>query len=522
MSIISVLSLLGLLVSLSDAVHTSATTFMNQKHLGRLDSRILQQKDKAKCGDILATYTSATFADIVDESIDDGSWMKAFFMPLIHHGVQIRKICAVCTDFEAVMGGTCGYGGDVAHSGLIIIPLKDDNSTRIAEGTHKAIIYNHGTQAVTQPSTGFDGINSTSDIILNAVIASFTRAVCIMPDYMAQGESFGKVFPGYLIRNSYVTSVVPLYLQATKLLEDETECSAVADAVFIAGFSEGGYASIAVADKMSSMGIDIIRVDAGGAPFWISSAVLVDILDVVNKGLFPSRARFYFPYLGFGFSSTRSDMPNFEAGQDMLTSEARQNMLDFLASDIPEDEWEGQQAANALVPEDDMLSIFNPDFLDFLQTALAENERDPCKNRPIVGTNDLLCQALQEQDLHMVVQNATYPVVLCFSPDDEIVPFRNLPANWASNPNLVVHQKTGSHGQAGGACITDSAFYLIGEFLDYPVIEKRFCQDDPTAVGLQGVLDSASAANGLSMNCISGSLLSVLTTYSVFSWLLFQ
>lgn len=443
-----------------------------------LDTKIpsFRSLQESECGEVLATWTSDEVGSIVEAGIDRGlgpmgADLKSLALPKIRFGVQVRKLCAVCTDH--LSEEDCGYGGSVAHSGLLMIPLEDDNSSAIAGGTHKAVIYNHGTRAVAQPSSDWAGEESDVEITLNALYTSTARTVTIMSDYMSQGESFGKVYRGYIVRKSYETSVVPLLLEATKIVEDETDCSAVADSVFIMGYSEGGYSSVTVAEKLHSMGFDIIRVDAGGAPFWVSSGTFVDIVHFVNNQTFPPSVRFYLQYLGFGFSSSRDDMPNFEQGQDMLSSEARQNMIDFLESGVsPLDEQAGIDAANSLVPEEDMLSIYNPEFIEFIQTAIQENDLDPCTNRPTAGTNDLLCQALQAQDIHVVLQNAAYPVLVCFSPDDEIVSIRNVP-DLSGNPNLSFLQAAGTHSQAGNMCfVSSTSFVLSEEFDSYEVADK--------------------------------------------------
>jgi len=402
--------------------------------------RRAQPASVADCGQVLESWTSSEISAILEAGIDRnvnnlgpaGEDLKALALPLVQYGVQVRKVCAAYSDFNDNGDASSRYGGDVVHSGLLMIPLRgdnDDDSMTIAEGTHKAIIYCHGTRAVAQPSTDWAGEDSDLEIILNMLFTATSRSVTIMPDYMGQGESFGQVYRGYIVRESYETSVIPLFQQAGKFLEDETDCSAVADSVFLFGYSEGGYSSLSIADKLSSMGYDIIRVNSGGAPYWVSSGTFVDIVQFVNEGVFPTSVRYYLAYLGFSFSSSRTDMPNFDAGQDLLTADAKQKMLDYLASDrIPGIEEEGIAFANEfLVPEDDMLSIYNPDFIAFIQEALMNGENDPCKNQPIEGNNDLLCKAMQDQDIHNVLLNVTFPVVVCHSQDEEIVSYRNVP-----------------------------------------------------------------------------------------------
>lgn len=80
-------------------------------------------------------------------------------------------------------------------------------------------------------------------------------------------------------------------------------------------------------------------------------------------------------------------MPNFQAGQDLLTPTARQTMLEYLESELPETEEEDIANANhVLVPEDDLLSIYDADFIAFIQEAITDGDLNPCKSRVVNGT----------------------------------------------------------------------------------------------------------------------------------------
>jgi len=87
------------------------------------------------------------------------------------------------------------------------------------------------------------------------------------------------LFKKYLVRKSYVMSTVPLRWKARDLVRDSTGCEmSLGDGVSIFGYSEAGYTSIAVADLMSRLGIDILDVRSGGSPLLSGSATLFQVM----------------------------------------------------------------------------------------------------------------------------------------------------------------------------------------------------------------------------------------------------
>jgi hypothetical protein len=59
-------------------------------------------------------------------------------------------------------------------------------------------------------------------------------------------------------------------------------------------------------------------------------------------------------------------------GQDLLRAKARQTMLDYilLESELPRIE----NANNVLVPQDNSLSIYDPNFVTFLREAISNGD----------------------------------------------------------------------------------------------------------------------------------------------------
>ena len=76
----------------------------------------------------------------------------------------------------------------------------------------------------------------------------------------------------FLVKKAYQTSFVPLWLKAQQIIATETSCqSELANDVVVTGYSEGGFAAVAISDAMHCMGVNVIKMLVGGAPYQIAS-----------------------------------------------------------------------------------------------------------------------------------------------------------------------------------------------------------------------------------------------------------
>jgi hypothetical protein len=167
------------------------------------DKRNLQETPA--CNEILDEYNREEAIEFVGEILDNlpqvGGFFKFVILNLIQYGVQVRKICAACTDFDPIDGfcSQSDYGSDVTHSGLAFIPL-EESGTSILKGTHVPSIYCHGTRTSTQHSTDWAGSGTSTEVLLSLLITVTQGTVGILPDYMGYGESLGKAFRASLQR----------------------------------------------------------------------------------------------------------------------------------------------------------------------------------------------------------------------------------------------------------------------------------------------------------------------------------
>jgi hypothetical protein len=458
---------------------SSLATIFSQSFLTGDDERNLQEKPAPACNDILDKYSKEDAKQIVGLILDGlnlDEVIKTSILALVRYGAQVRKICAACTDFEPIPGfcTESDYGSDVTHSGLAFIPLEESGTSTVA-GTLIPVIYCHGSKTDSQPSTEWAGSRTPRDVMLNFMITVTQGTVGILPDYMGYGESLGKAFRGYLVKKSYQTSTIPLVKKISKLFEEETGCiTALADAAVIMGYSEGGYAAVAVAEALKSMDIDIIQVEAGGGPYSISSVQIYYTMKNVDDGTFDLLARFYFALFGSAYSSTYEDLSNYGL-QNLLSADYRDEIVRLVNTGA------SSVTLNSNIPISDPLVILDEAMISFVRTAIAAGEIDPCSpsSSPIPGISEVMdiCKTLVEQDLRTTLESVEYPVRFCHSTEDLLVDIRNIP-NVTNNPlYLTVNFKTGTHLEAGNKCLTDSfLFFLAGSTLSQYLVQEKACE----------------------------------------------
>jgi hypothetical protein len=170
-------------------------------------------------------------------------------------------------------------------------------------------------------------------------------------------------------------------------------------------------------------------------------------------------------------------------------------------------------AINDVIPENDPLSVYryNSTFVSFARSAIAADNVDPCSNENLEGL-EFLCQALQENDLIATLNNVTYPVDVCHSPDDELVHFENAP-DFDANPFVSYVAASGSHNDAGGSCILTAMLFGVG--VDFVTFEPPALHSEGGCVGQSpaptfmpsSAMPTSSAMPLLSMGALDYSFL---------------
>ena len=466
-----------------------------------------------ECGQVVDTIPTEELRVLIFDLLVEGldlseaelAVLRIGILPEVDYGVQLVKVCGRCSDHVGRYEGVCEadhYAFDATHSGLVILPMERDSTTRFARGTRPVTILCHGTQPnnLAVPSNLWNATTTRDDpdglVLFGVLFTAMTATISILPDYTGYGESRRIAHRAYIVRQGYVTATLPLVWETEKYLADTTNCqTAAADAYCLVGYSEGGYAAVALADALHHrMGRTIIQVRAGGAPLRLSTEQLKFIVSQVMEDTFDARRRYYLAMLAAAYSTTTTDVRNYNASQDLVSTTQRETILQAIRQDDNE-----RQDINNVIPIDDPLSILDPYIISTFQRAIEAGEEDPCVTSVVVGETDLLCEALKAQDLIDEVRETPYPVVLCHSREDTLVSFLNTPTpeQVAANPRLQLEVVTGGHESAAVECFLQSLIFYVTEIENYKAVDKHKVQGCDPKTETQVVDDEERTSNGM-------------------------
>jgi len=165
--------------------------------------------------------------------------------------------------------------------------------------------------------------------------------------------------------------------------------------------------------------------------------------------------------IGASYSSTNTNLANYNSGQDLFDSNFREVALEWLAernvtSSILNTKMEEYGDTSKL---DDFL---NANVLSLVRGAVTAENSSFCEpdyegyNAELHGK---LCEALKQNDLTETVENVQYPVVICHSVNDELVPFSHVP-DVTKNPFLILKELETTHNDSIFSCLIDQIFLL--------------------------------------------------------------
>jgi hypothetical protein len=485
-------------------------------------SRSLQPVDDSEiyippCNSLLATLTADELRvrsqGLVDSIATDPesfeyTYLQSILVNPIQYGIQVHRLCAGCEDVsvaeeaEEVFDTFCGpdnYGAtNATFTGLMMVPVMND--TTVLEGTLKGIIDMHPTSTVLVPSIlwpttpqnpGEDTIPVDEEEVgqevfllqLDSVLAA-TGQVMVFPDYMGYAENAEELYKGYTIKKAYETSSVPIVLWAQDYLRDITDCAtAMSNTVGVKGYSEGGYTALVLADVLYRMGWDVVNVHAGGGPYNLTAAT-TRTYELIANGEYDMGFRHILALVGSSYSSTYRDLPNYES-QDMLRDEIRPTIVNIITNSTSE------PIVREFMPyeqQSDVLDLlFNEDYVDFINASVSIGILDPCASlseEELMELNvDLICEAFRLNDVSNMLQTVPYPVEVCHSPADKIVPIESVP-DLSGNSNITFTEVEGNHNDAGGACIFNGLVYFLS-----PAWQELTVEPLHSTLGCDALLD---------------------------------
>ena len=387
--------------------------------------------------DIIRATISGLFAQVNAGGIEEAGTILTDIFPKLEFAVEMRKICASCeSEGLEKLDPYCdssAYGYDVTHSGYVFLPatINDDGSSSIIKAT-KLDTFATFRPLMRRHIDGFF-INTNPPLTIFNIMAASYGLASMNFDMTGYGDSSSLV-PSPVQRVSVGTASLPIFHKVQSMIQEETRGrTKLSDKISFYGYSEGGYSSIAAADAFENSGFKIEHVYAGGAPVKVASWAIMGVLRAINTGTSTIFDRLNAALVSLPLSSTRPGVANYLAGQDALAGDATLWLQMYTDDTVPQGDNEAYLAwIKEKYGEVVSLPVYNSNvLLNLFQDALDSNDTNPCavdKRKP--GINDKLCEALMDQDLTEIVENADYNIDFCHAVEDNLVVIENIPEGY--------------------------------------------------------------------------------------------
>ena len=355
-------------------------------------------------------------------------------------------------------------------SGLVCIPQNQIEAFPI-------LSYQHGTTSLDQDAPSITGLTfANTEVLLIALVSSPSGFITIFPDYEGLGDP--EKFHPYIIADSYTRAVVNM-IRAVKSLsniiqsDDEFQFN---EQLFLLGYSEGGYATLAAQRGIELNFNDEIIITASlpmAGPYDFSGS-MVDYF--LSSPYYSSP--YYVPYV------LTSHLWNYQG----IDVDFHEYFETFWADTLPSlyDGTHSGAEINAMMP-DDVLEILLDDVLE----EFINNEEHFF--RQTLAQNTLL---------DWTPQTDTY---LFHGLGDDIIPYENsqiaydiFQANGAPNVNIdLLSSVFGGHSTVAFPCLL-SGYEII---LDYQKISRKGDMNSDEIISLVDVaLLSSSMMNQYEIN----------------------
>ena len=341
---------------------------------------------------------------------------ESFFNLTVEYGYWLYKIVYETIDSD---------GNTIYASGVIAYPRIGTFDT--SNEAFPILSYQHGTVVQKNSVTSVSGI-----WVLPALIAGYGY-VYIEPDYLGLGSSEG-LHP-YQIKEPYGSDIVDI-LRATKQFSNQSDEFEINSQIFLAGYSEGGYATMAAHQIIERDYSDEFNITASFpmAGAYDMSGIMTDVmLDYTPYG-----EPYYFPYVLFSYCDNYQN----------ILAPVESYLLPEYANILPGlfDGYHSGDDINNVIPNIP-INIMKPDSINSFQN----HENHPLR------------MALQENDLYNWTPQSTMHIIHGLA--DELIPFENAQKaydhfveNGAENIELVpIPESLGGHQDA-------APYALLGAF----------------------------------------------------------
>jgi len=167
--------------------------------------------------------------------------------------------------------GSFAYGRTM--SGLLLEPI-DPTTKEPLVGKVAATVYNFPTDTnpFLAPSQWPSNFATNPTMHVAGLFTASAGTYTLIPDVLGNGEDWEGV-RSYIVKTIYQASAVPLLLKVKDDIENKYSCTKLDKRVAIMGYSEGGYATIAIAHAIDMLDDDYVHTytGVGGAPIKLAS-----------------------------------------------------------------------------------------------------------------------------------------------------------------------------------------------------------------------------------------------------------
>lgn len=196
--------------------------------------------------EVLTTATFVTSLSVAEINASYGLWPDA--MNLTHYGIDAYRITYLTHDLS---------GHTITASGLVLLPQRNDPASLLS--------VQHSTFFATERSPSlFDSERSVAWFYLAAASAGY---VCALPDYLGYGITHDLWHP-YHHAETLASASLDMMRATEEFLIQQGQ--AAHDSWFLAGYSEGGFATAALQRELEANHSDAFTlraVSAGGGAY---------------------------------------------------------------------------------------------------------------------------------------------------------------------------------------------------------------------------------------------------------------
>lgn len=312
-------------------------------------------------------------------------------------------------------------------------------SKSILSGQVRGAISNRGTTTdlYSSPSefwpvnvTDYTSTAPIEDIVVSMTnylvpaIFGVSGAIAIAPDFLGYGESY-QTPRAYFVLGNMAQSGALAWLATQEFVRTVSNgCTVLEAAASVAGYSEGGTATIPVALALRALDVNVVGAYVGGGVYspTINLAKAFEIFDEESPELDPTTLflwKLLLPMFGYSYSIENSFLSHTGSGQIFLSKNYSQGGVETNVYEWfnPSGQLSNVFAFTEFVP-DDVADVLNPDLRSIYDEARALGEVDACSGF-VSATTDKLCETILDADLIDDMTNLIdFNTVLCHSKDD--------------------------------------------------------------------------------------------------------